>query len=135
MITNKDKTLVYGTIWEIAGVLRDKFNSGFLTEIECDFAVVENDIIISFEHCMKEDLRWFGLKVIDSGFNNRDTEIICDYYGGGCGVYFTIEEGVFLDDRSAFANKISECLDKDNSDIDDSTFLIVDFSKNKSNER
>lgn len=101
-----------------------------------DFAVTEytSDIGFALSTIAAESESWFGIKQVDTGFDNViDLELFADYYGGGCGVYKTIhpemseKEGInIFYDLLLGTLKFSDC------SYDDETTIIVK-NKNKKN--
>ena len=91
----KEGKYILGTIDEVAKELYKANEKNFADRfIECDFAVA-NDFDLDLE---KDDLEticidstgWYGIKKIDTGFDDRhenDVDLFADYYGGGCGTY------------------------------------------------
>ena len=56
--------------------------------INCDFCVIDGyDEDMSIEELKNVVGSWHGIKAIDTGFDNSNLDIICDYYGGGCLAY------------------------------------------------
>ena len=91
----KESKYMLGTINEVAKELYNVNEKNFADRfIECDFAVA-NDFDLDLE---KDDLEvicidstgWYGIKKIDTGFDDRHedhVDLFADYYGGGCGTY------------------------------------------------
>ncbi len=70
-----------------------------------DFTVEEDD---------KSYSSWYGIKAIDTGFNNSDYDVIVDYYGGGSGEYLFVSADEVCNENIAneLAEKIITCLNK-----------------------
>lgn len=82
-----------GTIKEVAKELYNPNIKDFTERfIDCAFALVHNEEFDLFNDDLKyicdHAQGWYGIKRIDTGFNNEDNvDLFADYYGGGCGTY------------------------------------------------
>lgn len=91
-MVRKESKYMLGTISEIAKELykadEKKFPDRFL---DCDFSVVDQDCskIKSVEEIfLASNGPWYGIKQLNTGFDNYNSvDLFADYYGGGCGTY------------------------------------------------
>lgn len=132
----KEGKYILGTIDEVAKELYKANEKNFADRfIECDFAVA-NDFDLDLE---KDDLEticidstgWYGIKKIDTGFDDRhenDVDLFADYYGGGCGTYKLIGD---WDDKDLITDIIKEMiiivLSHQESYITEDTILICEL--------
>lgn len=132
----KEGKFILGTIDEVAKELYKANEKNFADRfIECDFAVA-NDFDLDLE---KDDLEticidstgWYGIKKIDTGFDDRhenDVDLFADYYGGGCGTYKLIGD---WDDKDLITDIIKEMiiivLSHQESYITEDTILICEL--------
>ena len=132
----KEGKYILGTIDEVAKELYKANEKNFADRfIECDFAVA-NDFDLDLE---KDDLEticidstgWYGIKKIDTGFDDRhenDVDLFADYYGGGCGTYRLIGD---WDDKDLITDIIKEMiiivLSHQESYITEDTILICEL--------
>lgn len=132
----KEGKFILGTIDEVAKELYKANENNFADRfIECDFAVA-NDFDLDLE---KDDLEticidstgWYGIKKIDTGFDDRhenDVDLFADYYGGGCGTYKLIGD---WDDKDLITDIIKEMiiivLSHQESYITEDTILICEL--------
>lgn len=96
----KENECLLGTTIEIAEEITRKYLE---TGINADFTNIDFAIVDLTTKELKElDLEkirysasgWYGIKRIETGFSNDDLELFADYYGGGCGVYDTLYDGL-----------------------------------------
>lgn len=103
----KENKYMLGTIAECAKELykadEKRFENRF---VNCDFAIADSHVDVGddldFEHDDLETIfenssGWYGINKLDTGFDNShddDVDLFADYYGGGCGVYNVIYEGM-----------------------------------------
>lgn len=93
-----ENNLILGTASEIASVLCSGFTEPISSETasqfkECDFAVAP-DTWYSTDTVKQISTRaesWYGIKTINTGFDNPALELFVDYYGGCAGYYCAIE--------------------------------------------
>ena len=89
----KEGRYILGTIKEIAKELYNPNIKDFTERfIDCDFALVHNEEFDLFnddlEYICYHAEGWYGIKIIDTRFDNVDNvDLFADYYGGGCGTY------------------------------------------------
>lgn len=91
MLRKEDKYML-GTIAEVAKELYDVNEKEFTDRFHnCDFSVVNQDYskIKSVEEIfLASNGPWYGIKQLNTGFDNYNTvDLFADYYGGGCGTY------------------------------------------------
>lgn len=98
---------ILGMPEEIAAYLvRDIFKNKHINNsskfYNCDFAIVDmtNEEIkeLTLEEIYINSTGWYGIKHINTGFDNSDLDLFADYYGGGCGVYDMIYDGMKKDE-------------------------------------
>lgn len=89
----KEGRYILGTIKEVARELYNPNIKDFTERfIDCDFALVyDGDFDLfndNLESICYNAEGWYGIKRIDTGFDNVDNvDLFADYYGGGCGTY------------------------------------------------
>ena len=89
----KEGRYILGTIKEVARELYNPNIKDFTERfIDCDFALVyDGDFDLfndNLESICDNAEGWYGIKIIDTGFDNVDNvDLFADYYGGGCGTY------------------------------------------------
>lgn len=88
-----------------------------------DFTVEENN---------KNYSSWYGIKAIDTGFDNSNYDIIVDYYGGGSCEHLFVSADNVCDENVAneFAEKIITCLNT-REKADNNTVLFCQKAKEK----
>lgn len=98
---------ILGTPEEIAAYLvkdliKDKYITSSSKFYDCDFAIVdmtEEEIEeLTLEYIYNNSTGWYGIKHIDTGFDSNDLDLFADYYGGSCGVYNNIYDGMKNDE-------------------------------------
>lgn len=85
----REGNLMSSTVLGLAKYLRDnivKDDKGeFISIPECDFCIIGDD---NAKYTLKElhskAEGWYGLKVVNGGFNSDCLVVMSDYYGGGC---------------------------------------------------
>lgn len=96
-----------GTVSEIAEyILREtvsKGTDGISNESEFKewaFAIAVDwyEDYDALEDVASDSSGWYGIRKIDTGFNNCDLDLFADYYGGGCGVYRYLFDGMEVKD-------------------------------------
>lgn len=125
------------TVLGLARYLRDNIvkddDGEFVSIPECDFCIIGNDDA----KCTLEELRqqaenWYGLKVVNAGFNSDCLVVMSDYYGGGCANIaqiwndgFAPAEGTVQDLCQMIENTLNE---RELASYD--TILLVEFRTN-----
>ena len=92
------KIYLLGTIWEIAEYIFKEMNIGKRFFPMYDYALVElndkekDDMPLEI---IEGDLDgWYGIHMINSGFNYTEgIEVMANYWGGGSGVFVELYEG------------------------------------------
>ena len=93
-----ENNFILGTASEIASVLCSGFTEPISSETanqfkECDFAVAP-DTWYSTDTVKQISSRaesWYGIKTINTGFDNPALELFVDYYGSCAGYYCAIK--------------------------------------------
>lgn len=127
----EDEKYILGTAEEIAKEIVKNYCDSYNIEdfLECDFAIVD---LIDPEDFTLEEIRynssgWYGIKRINTGFDSNDLDLFADYYGGSCGVYDVLYDGLTLIDCVAIVkNMIMSTLQVCESCKDD-TVLIAEI--------
>lgn len=132
----KEGKFILGTIDEVAKELYKADEKNFADRFfDCDFAVA-NDFDLDLEYDDLETIcidstGWYGIKKIDTGFDDRhenDVDLFADYYGGGCGTYKLIGD---WDDKDLITDIIKEMiiivLSHQESYITEDTILICEL--------
>ncbi len=127
----KEDKYILGTAEEIAKeIIKDYYNSGNANDfIGCDFAMVDlaNAEGLTLEEIRYNSSGWYGIKHINTGFDSNDLDLFADYYGGSCGVYDVLYDGLILIDCVAIVkNMIMSTLQVCESCKDD-TVLIAEI--------
>lgn len=93
-----ENNLILGTASEIASVLCSGFTEPITSESasqfkECDFAVAPDTWYSTdtVKEICKRAGSWYGIKTINTDFDNPALELFVDYYGGCAGYYCAIE--------------------------------------------
>ena len=109
--------------------------------INCDFCAIDGyDEDMSIEELKNEASSWHGIKAIDTGFDNSNLDVICDYYGGGCLAYSYLNCNMTkIECQRDIMESIFVSLDENGNSVDDDTLLFVEvLNKNdevKSNDK
>lgn len=124
------------TVAGLAKYLRDNItfdeDSEFIAIPECDFCIIDDD---NAKYTL-EDIRinasgWYGLKVVNGGFNSDCLVVMADYYGGGCANLLQIWNDGF--GASEYTIRDLTKLILDTLEVQESarndTLLIVEFPK------
>lgn len=84
----REGNLMTCTVAGLTKYLRDNIvveDGDWIAVPECDFCIIDDDNV---KYTLKEihgkAERWYGLKVVNGGFNSNDLVLMADYYGGGC---------------------------------------------------
>lgn len=102
-----DGNYILGTPKEIAtylvrDLIKDKYINNSSKFYNCDFAIVDmtNKEIeeLTLEEIHDNSTGWYGIKHINTGFDSSDLDLFVDYYGGGCGMYDMIYDGMKKDE-------------------------------------
>lgn len=96
--------------------------------INCDFCIIDGyDEDMSMEELKDNASSWHGIKAIDTGFDNSNLDVICDYYGGGCLSYSYLNYDMT---KTECLRDITETillsLDENGNVADDNTLLFVE---------
>ena len=93
-----ENNLILGTASEIASVLCSGFTEPISSESakqfkECDFAPAPETWYSTdtVKEICKRAGSWYGIKTINTDFDNPALELFVDYYGGCAGYYCAIE--------------------------------------------
>lgn len=93
-----ENNLILGTASEIASVLCSGFTEPITSESaiqfkECDFAPAPETWYSTdtVKEICKRAGSWYGIKTINTDFDNPALELFVDYYGGCAGYYCAIE--------------------------------------------
>lgn len=122
------------TVLGLAKYLRDNIvkddDGEFISIPECDFCIIDNDDAMKELHSKAEG--WYGLKVVNGGFNSGCLVVMSDYYGGGCANIaqirndgFAPAEGTVQDLCQMIENTLNE---RELANYD--TILLVKFRTN-----
>lgn len=109
--------------------------------INCDFCVIDGyDEDMTIEEIKNKADSWHGIKAIDTGFDNANLDIVCDYYGGGCLAYSYLNCDMSKNECwEDIIQIILESLDENGNDADNGTLLFVEvlgmYSEVKSNDK
>lgn len=76
------------TVAELAKYLKDNIVANDKGEIflipECDFCIIDDDNVkYTLKELHKGAESWYGLKIVDGGFESDCLVLMADYYGGG----------------------------------------------------
>lgn len=76
------------TVAGLAKYLKDNIVANDKGEIfsipECDFCIIDDDNVkYTLKELHKEAESWYGLKIVDGGFESDCLVLMADYYGGG----------------------------------------------------
>lgn len=129
-MTTKDN-LMLCTIRELATFLTNSISISDVPDSFCpnvDFSVINDDAEKDINKIYDNANGWYGLKVIDAGFDSNCLNIIVDYYGGFCASFLEItpddcEKGV----EKALEDAIINTLECQEGGINRNTFLIVEI--------
>lgn len=76
------------TVGGLAKYLRDNIvtkDGDWVSIPECDFCIIDDDSSKCTLQTIRQNAsRWYGLKVVNGGFNSDCLVLMADYYGGGC---------------------------------------------------
>ena len=85
----------------------------------------------SLETVFNNSNAWYGIHVVNTGFDSDDLHLVSDYYGGGAPKFVHIFQGMSLDQvRCAILMAISGTM-SDMGDLARDNIVIVELSKNK----
>lgn len=100
---------------------------------ECDFCIIDEDDTRTLEEIRGDAESWYGLKVVDGGFDNNDLVIMADYYGGGsthiCVIWddgFGVDDSIIQDLTKLIIDTLCE-----RDFAKNGTQLLVEFLENK----
>lgn len=134
----REWNLMCGTIFELAKYLVDNItindDGEFISIPECDFCIIDDE---STKHTLKELCSkaegWYGLKVVNGGFNSDCLVVMSDYYGGGCANIAQIwndgfgpSDGTVQDLRQMIEDTLNE-----RESANDDTVLLIEFPVKK----
>lgn len=134
----REGNLMSSTVLGLAKYLRDnivKDDEGeFISIPECDFCIIDDD---NAKYTLKElhskAEGWYGLKVVNGGFNSDCLVVMSDYYGGGCANIAQIwndgfgpSDGTIQDLYQMIENTLNE---RESASYD--TILLVEFPQKK----
>lgn len=85
----REGNLMSSTVLGLAKYLRDNIvkddNGEFISIPECDFCIIgDDDTKYTLKELHSKAEGWYGLKVVNGGFNSDCLIVMSDYYGGGC---------------------------------------------------
>lgn len=134
----QEGNLMCATVFELARYLGDniiKDDEGeFISIPECDFCIVDDD---NAKYTLKElhskAEGWYGLKVVNGGFDSNCLVVMTDYYGGGCANIAQIwDDGIVLSDEITqdLCRTIGNTLNMQEL-TDNGTVLLVEFLSKK----
>lgn len=88
-----------GTARELAEYMADFLSSESHIDEEsnfydCDFAVANTKAEGELDEIAASSSGWYGIKKIDTGFDSGNLDLFADYYGGGCGVFRSLFDGM-----------------------------------------
>lgn len=131
-------TLMICTVAELAKVIANLINIKSIRKLTCPnvcFSIID-------KACLSDDIvevynkaeGWYGIKSIDTGFNSSWLNIICDYYGGGCGCFAQFDLGTAKEEiekelRVMLINTLSE-----QESVNKETLLIAELTDKKTFE-
>lgn len=132
----KEGRYILGTIKEVARELYNPNIKDFTERfIDCDFALVYDGDFDLFNDNLESICYnvegWYGIKRIDTGFDNVDNvDLFADYYGGGCGTYRLM--GDWISD-TGIVRRITEMIIKvlsyQEGNITEDHIIICDIEK------
>lgn len=84
----QEGNLMTCTVQALAKYLKDHIvteNGEWISIPECDFCIIDDDSSkYTLENIRQNASRWYGLKVVNGGFDSDCLVLMADYYGGGC---------------------------------------------------
>lgn len=134
----QEGNLMSSTVLGLAKYLRDNIvkddDGEFISIPECDFCIIDDD---NAKYTLKELHSkaggWYGLKVVNGGFNSDCLVVMSDYYGGGCANIaqlwndgFGPSDGTIQDLCQMIENTLNE---QESASYD--TILLVEFPAKK----
>lgn len=124
MIT--DGKYLVGTIRELAEYLSRSVDIGNMKFSDCDFAIAEFDDCDELEIVKWNSSGWFGVKQMDTGFDNEDMILFADYYGGYCSHIKSLYDGMTGEEMiDAIASLIRDTLGEFESGLGDLNNAIL----------
>lgn len=97
--------------------------------INCDFAVACDEEYETLAERKYNSSGWYGIKKINTGFDSDDLDLFADYYGGGCGIYNTLFDGMTPKDCIDIVQKMIIATMNITEYCDKNSILIAEFTK------
>lgn len=97
-----------------------------------DYAIIEGDCLestdVKFILTNNKIYEYYGMKKQHTGFDSENLELISDYYGGGCGTYGSIYEGVFASEAVILIKGMMKTtLEKNGNTVSEGLLILVKF--------